>query len=212
MELYHIHRDNEYNDMFKVGNTLTFGNEPNNMRRESLERSACIPNGITEFNGKKVEKMERLFDLLDYEKISNMSYSKQIYLLDRIKEYVYNSSLDIREDVLEYIRLKYYSERPSRFSCIYLTDEKSIETWKQLLNTNGNNDYYIYRVNAEGNIFSTSNGLLPYPHVSKDTMEYQAHNYWNPAPLDIKGDDKEILCDGDIKILEKVEVIKNRVK
>ena len=43
-------------------------------------------------------------------------------------------------------------------------------------------------------------------------MEYQAHNYWNPAPLDIKGDDKEILCDGDIKILEKVEVIKNRVK
>lgn len=34
MKLYHIHRDNKYNDIYFEGNTFKVGDKPNNLRKK----------------------------------------------------------------------------------------------------------------------------------------------------------------------------------
>ena len=124
-------------------------------------------------------------------------------LVDYSYQISFYSSMFKRETALEHYRICKYSNLPSRLHSIYLTDELGIGSWIKKL---GIDNLELYRVEAEGNIFKTSEFFIPNETLSYEDTYNQSYHYWNPnfkkAPLDAN----EYLVQGNIKVLEKIKI------
>ena len=93
-------------------------------------------------------------------------------LLDISKDF----SLYIREQTFESVRMRYYSELPSRQKCLWLTDENNTDYWKgQVLTGEG----YLYTLKVSGNLFCGDNIWLHADTFSASIYEDRAKKYWS---------------------------------
>ena len=204
MKLYHIHKHNKYDDMFKEGNSFVVGNEINTLTDDFLNRSSSYIHHSDVMDGNVCDYRHNLKELLDIDLINDMTKEQRRELFYLVKEYIINSQIDFRELILEEVRYKHFNKLPSRRSCIWLTDEESLDTWCNLLSYKDKDS--IFEVEADGNIFVSTDKLLPPSHYAHDLMYKCAFNYWNPKEEDLKdAKDKEYLFEGNLKILRRVK-------
>ena len=114
-----------------------------------------------------------------------------------IREYTYQK----REMILELVRKEIDPELPSRKNSIYLTDKESLEFWREQLK-NPNRPLMLFRVEVTGDIFKSSDILLPTPEMDIEETYEQSKKYWNPNFNEIDNDKYEYLFKGKIKVLE----------
>ena len=119
MKLYNIHKSNHFDDLYYEGSSFIVGDKPNKFREEFLSRSCSY-----------------LDHILDYDLISKMNDEDMKKLVIFMKTFVSNSIIDFRELILEDVRSKYYKDRPSRYNCMWLTDEESLPFWIKWINDN----------------------------------------------------------------------------
>ena len=108
-----------------------------------------------------------------------------------------------RELVLEEVRKRFFPELPSRKNALYLCDHNQLEYWKDELTIKGKN-IDLFKVEVTGNLFKSSDILLPDNSESINTMFEQAKKYWEADLTNISDEETEYLFNGKVKILEKI--------
>ena len=194
MELYHIHSHNSYDDLYKVGNTITIGESYNSMTQELMDSGATKK--YNSYINDYVDFQE-LFEYMCIKRDTAEIISKKLgcFLTD--------VRMNSREFILEQIRLTIDKELPSRYKCIWLTDEESLGFWKKSFKNRLDS---IYKVEVDGNLFTSSESLLPNPTALHKEMYEQAYKYWQPDQEYLKNaKDKEYLFTGELKILKKIK-------
>ena len=133
MELYHIHRINAHGN-YEVGQILHPGTAFNSMHESFLNLSSSFPATTKEINGKTINYMTRFDEYLGKVMESdNISPEELKKILLFARSYTLNSSINTREMILEEVRRESYPTLPSRYSCIWLTDDDSFFHWLQEL-------------------------------------------------------------------------------
>lgn len=190
MNLYHIHKKNNKDELWKVGNEIEVGNENNNFINFSFNFNSLIllENQIYPFA-----------NVCDYY-IKTNDIGNQINLLKTAKDFINEYQILIRELGMEEIRRKFYPHLPSRQKCIWLCGKKQIDYWKNFIL----GDFEIFEVEVFGKTFKSRNSLIPLPSDSYNTILEKSHSYWSEKN-DVENEDDEYLYVGKIKIISKIE-------
>ena len=204
MKLYHLHNDEYEPEKFTEGNEFIIGDKLNHFTRSFMDRSSTYIDSQKEEDGKIICHHKAIMDLLDIEVISNMSDEAKVNLVEIVRAFISNNEIDIRELIMEEVRVKYFPTRPSRQTCMWLTDERSLPYWEHILNKVSNKS--IYELEVEGNIFVSTGDLIPTGHYPHDIMYEEAMKYWNPSEEYLQYRvDKEYLVTGRAKVLRRVK-------
>ena len=100
--------------------------------------------------------------------------------------------MDYREAVFEYVRANLYPTRPSRLTCMWLADEDSLSTWKNIIDKN-REGFSIYEMKVDG--FEKPLFLIE-----------SANRYWNRSEDMLKNaNDREYLFEGVVTVGERVK-------
>lgn len=189
MRLYHIHRLN---------------NNDNIWQRDTKIK---IDNSFTPVFYKKLQSEEQiLIDRYgDYDIDYFISIMGELKFKNQIEEELMPSFLHFlnslyflrREQALEEGRKLYNPEAPSRLHSIFLTDESSLTYWIKVI---GAKAYEKFLVNAEGNIFLSSDTFFPDETLFLDRQIEKSKSYWQPELKKVKSR-KEYLFQGNLTIL-----------
>jgi hypothetical protein len=206
MKLYHIHRNNNYDDLYYEGNTLVFGKTPNQMYSWFLSESSDYDERIEIEDDKTICYHRDLADVLDIDVINKMSDEEKKNLVKKLHAYVQNTKINFREMILEEVRLKSFPTRPSRYTCMWLTDKDGIDEWYKKLHRPSDGEYKIFEVEADGNIFLSSSLLLPHTSFPHEKMYGCAYRYWNPDDRSLKViESREYLLEGQARLVKRVK-------
>lgn len=215
-EMYHIHTNGNYDNLWYEGNELTIDDNYNSYYNSNHD----IPAGVQCANGHMVplnnyideilqemntnEKILKLKELSEEEFLKKGKYLYQILSDSYYK--IRKLSIKNREEALEEVRKEKYPNLPSRYHSLWVCDENSLDFWLSKLSK----DITLYKILLTGNLFKSSDSFLPHEGYTKEYQKEEALKYWNPVFSD---DDQvntaEYLFQGKIKILNKVEKNKN---
>lgn len=204
MELYHIHRHNNQDEKYYEGATIEIGKENNSMWESFINRSCTYvykidkdEKGMNRYHHKTLKAIRSYKDFL------KLSPEEQEIYFEYLNRYAINTSIDIREIILEDVRKELRPDAPSRKTCCWLTNKGNLDRW--LKNLNLVNGYEVYQVSADGKLFSSTEELLPVDHYPHGIQSVQAIRYWNPKRSDFKDGTREILFEGELKLLKRVK-------
>lgn len=196
LELYHLHKLGSHDKIWHE-NAIIKVNET--FKNTMYERYQNFTTGVPIEDGGRIN----LYDLILLMQQSN----HMIDMVNNIIEYSYHVSFYAsqfkRETALENYRLAKNYAYPSRLHSIYLTDEYGIESWRNKL---GNDNLELFRVEAEGNIFKTSEFFIPDETLTYEESFNESYYYWNPNFKKVPNDANEYLVQGNIKVLEKIRI------
>ena len=204
MILYHIQRECDFTPLYYPVSEFIVGEDYNRLHKNSFDHDGTYIESTEVRDGKEYNHKRNVIELLDWDKILDMTSVEQLNLVNLMKGITHNDRLDLREYILENIRLQYYPDRPSRFKCIWLTDEESLDRWYKIIDRH-NAGFSIYEMDVEGNVFKSADHLLPQPCWSNGLIEEVAHKYWNPKESDLTKNDREYLFEGRARVIKKVK-------
>ena len=197
MELFHIHRSNGTDPLYKENSEFTVGNDYNYFTKFAF---MSAPNEI--YYSVQEEFLD-LQNLTKYENLLRMSTKDIVQLSNDLQTYIHNQMVNTREFVLEQARLNIDKNLPSRQRCIWLTDESSLDYW--IHNIHGIN-LKVFRVEVDKEPFKSLDSLLPDPKSPIENMFITAEAYWKPDSELLKVDkSREYLYEGKIRIRERVK-------
>ena len=215
-EMYHIHRNGVYDDIWQIGNEFTIDDNfisLFNAKRDVPSGVRCKDGSICSLD-KFIEKVIKGLDteekVLDLKKLSDEEFLKKgkylYYVLEDSMAKIRNLSLKNREEALEEVRKEKYSNLPSRYHCIWVCDEESLDFWLTKLRK----DITIYKLLLNGELFKSSDSFLPEDGENKQKQKEEADKYWNPKFInDDQERTAEYLFRGKVKILNKHNIVKN---
>ena len=204
MKLYHINKFDDVKNDLKVGDILET-NDINRLRQEQLDYSGSYLKKIVENDAGIVHVYDSIDSLLEMEKLEKMSKEEIVKTVNLVKEYIHNNGIFRREAILEEVRRESFIDLPSRYKCLWLTDEECIDSWLKLLGTEEGH-YSINEMELDGDIFCSTDELLPNTCEPIKNMYVQAYRYWNRTEKDLEASIKrEYLFEGRAKVLRKVK-------
>lgn len=214
---YHLHRSNEYDALWQIGSKFSIGNTLNKYSKEILTmqpRKVAVNNtpchlleGIRMFNDSlknnhfdcDMEKHELLSYLNEFE----LRYSKSVELLNsshfNLLQYIKYYS----ESIFEGVRQEFFLKLPSRKTCIWVVEENNIDNWLNTLTSGGYRS--IYKLKLNGVIHKTDGSLISNDTFGLIDVESRANNYWSEKNSYNSSIDPEILFEGNVEIIEKLE-------
>lgn len=204
--LYHIKRFNDVSEDLKVGDILEFKKGVlNPLRTEEMDFSRCYLDGTKVIDNKTYNNYKDIISFLDYDELRTKSESEIKYILNILEAYIHNSSWEKREMILEDVRVKHFVDKPSRYNCMWLTDEECIPHWLKLFKAK-EGFYSINEIELDGNLFLSTEELLPNLIMKTEDIYNDAFHYWNPAEKDlINSPTKEYLFEGIAKVKRKIK-------
>ena len=115
-----------------------------------------------------------------------------------------HSAKAIREVITEMVRLEYFPDMPSRFECLYGTDDlNSLAQWQKIFSSYNREVIQIVNLETSGKIFKGNAALLP-SIENKPFLEKieQAKKYWSSPSENTLS---EVLIGGGITVTEIME-------
>ena len=196
--MYHFHKTGIYDNIWKVGNTITIDDNFN---------SSLASGSISDFNTN---------GLGEYENVS-LGNVIQEYLEGEVSKDKFNQIISLfktreeliifkREMALEEIRKTYFSSLPSRKHCIWVTDKQGIEFWRKNLKPSKNAKFnlILYSVSLNGTIFKTNEMFLPGDNLNYNDCLKASFDYWNPDFSISSESTDEYLFQGKVKIIDRI--------
>lgn len=207
MELYHVHTSDNQDNKWIVNNTIKVTKD---FDSKMFKRQQNFCQCIKDENGEIILMDEYMSNLL-YEindvrvlKSDNLEQVKQI--LNIVRQFMYNGDFFRMEMALENCRKDHFEELPSRLHSMYLCDKDGLEYWKDVITlSNPNKDISVYKVLVNGTVFKTNEDLLPYTIQTYSEAYNTSFSYWKPKFKNTKPETNEYLCQGNIKVLEKIK-------
>lgn len=213
MKLYHVHRENKYDELFKEGNVIEFGKNNNYLKDCYYENSGLFTTVEELEDGKHIKKYSSFSGVLRPEVFDSFSKGNQRDLLEMLRDYINLTSEYNREIIVESIRQQQFPERPSREKCMFLTDERNLEYWYNKLCKDtsrfeflSDDPIKVFEVEAEGNLFESSIDLLPGIYDMNLNIKSNANRYWIPSEYHLNNSyPNEYLLEGQAKILRRIK-------
>ena len=163
-------------------------------------------------NGKEMGWLKYLDYLLENEKMFGQPINWK-GLLRNITDISYRLNNRYYEKIFEEIRIKEFSELPSRYSCIYLADKKNIEKWhRKALNQLKEPEFPIYEFKATGFLHYGDEEWLEVDVVSEKEYREIARKYWSGEKHPHSKDLFEILFTGTLTVTNKYKNIDELLK
>lgn len=147
---------------------------------------------------------QRVTDKLDI--VSDIYLNPEKYNAETIE---HHTRVAMRELALEKIREHFYSECPSRMSCLYVSDSiEEAEKWAEMFINWNRPTYSIVKLKVIGNIFKGDANNCFNATVNEAENLLLARCYWRNLP-NLKGEPpiKEILVNGDIQVVAIIKEI-----
>lgn len=201
VELYHVHIKKNHDYAWKENKEILI---PEDFKSKMMKRYNDFSTSFDVDNYGKIP-----FDQYIKNYLENIIYSNNIdkyellLLLGKAHDIIYYSNMFKRETAMDNFRKDNCNKLPSRLHSIYLTDEKSLDNWIDKLTRNGE-DFDLFRVEALGNIFKTSEELIPIEVNSYEQVYNDSYNYWHPNFKKVDDKSNEYLVQGKVKVLEKI--------
>ena len=208
-EMLHIHRNDLYSDIWKIGNEILVDDNFNSHLIDHIKLSSGVLNvnnnmvRLDKYINDVILKIDTEEKLLKLKELSDDDFvCKGLYLLQLLKD-SRNKLGDLgimnREEALEEVRKEKYSDLPSRYHSIWVCDEDSLNFWINKLSK----DVTIYKLLLNGNLFKSSELFLPYDGETKEKQKIESEKYWNPV-FDSEESliRKEYLFQGKAKVLK----------
>ena len=193
-EMYHFNNYERRKDIWTVGNTIDTDGYIADFWSYILQFNSLVmgDDGCT----KPFHEVIDTFLKCDHD--------KKVYMkvLNDVSTILRRYSTVQRELILEDVRSKYYPDLPSRKDSIYLCSYEQIDYWKNTFDRCTTCD--LFKVSVTGELFKTSDYLIPRDSVSVSTMYEEAFDYWNADLKDLDSNGDEYLLRGRVKILEKL--------
>lgn len=192
--LYHIHRLENGNEMWNIGDTIEIKKEEDNDFYKSLIK---IQNSF--FLDCRDYDIDYAIAIL--EGIKHKCLKKEAELTG-INALLRNFYLLRREQALEIGRTIYHKNAPSRLHSLFLTNQQDIPFWLSKLAPEA---YQIFHLDLEGEPFVSSTSLFPEATATLANQVEQSKNYWQPLTLS-RIPQKEYLFQGTGKILKEIDL------
>ncbi|MEC2553738.1 DUF2441 domain-containing protein [Bacillus tropicus] len=121
-----------------------------------------------------------------------------------VMNYMDQTIRDIRETIMEMVRLQEYPDYPSRLSCLYAA--KSYEDalkWKALFDSYNREVLQIVKLRVIGSSFEGDGNLLPKEDAIPFSQKMeQAREYWKG---NVNNELPELLINGEIEVVEIID-------
>jgi hypothetical protein len=204
--LYHIRKFSNIEDDYNVGQVLEFNRDKlNSFKYDQKDYSGSYYAGKITIGDKVCNHYKDIASLLKYEELKNKSEAEIKEILSIINTFHYTACLEKREMILEEIRRESYIDKPSRYHCMWLTDEECIASWIKLLKAQPGK-YSINEMELDGDIFVSTDELLPGMYHKTEDMYEEAKHYWNPKKEDLTNSkSREYLFEGIAKVKRKIK-------
>ncbi len=190
----------------KVGKSYQFGPEPNFFSRELFARDPTVHvRGVGDMPADLV-----LRDYVDpqgfrhYRSLKHPHYDADERGLIACAAAVLDHQAELlRELVFEQVRQESFPEKPSRLRCMWLIphDQELLARWCASINSES---YRVFEVEAEGRVHVGANKYLRVQCLSGNVLRENARRFW--SPLANGGDQVEILCEGEIRIVNELKM------
>lgn len=194
-EMYHFNNVEKRKDIWKVGNEID----------NTKDYISDYWRNDLNFNGKVLTNLGDEISFVGFiDSYLENEQDKETYIkmLKTARNMLSNYSALQREMILEAVRKDFYPDIISRKNAIYLCDNNQIEYWRDNLKRNSEID--LFKVEVTGELFKSSDTLLPSRAESISKMYEQAKEYWAADLTDIDDVTCEYLFSGKIKVLEKM--------
>ena len=193
IKMYNIHKPNHHDELWVPGNIIHIDN---NFRNDFLSRIPVKHNNSTSNAIANLESKLNYIDSFEFD--SPEEGQAYVYnIINHLNQLKYVE----REQALEEYRRTHCPNKLSRYNSIWVTDEKSLEYWKKLI------EGEIFQVSLTGKIFKTYDQLMPsvdsfitYPQLVKASRKY-----WNPLFQKKESSKAEYLFQGELKVLKKLK-------
>ena len=187
--LYHIHRHNQFDDIWNSSDTIMIDDTyQSNLYSEIKQFEQYL---INKWGTYELDIIIKILERLVLESSNDLNEQKNT------KHILNNMYILRREQALEKGRILYASDIPSRFHSLFLTDYNNLSYWTNLV---GNNDYDIFELKCDGNLFVTSDELAPNFLLEFDKQVELSKLYWKPNVKE-KLLKKEYLFQGNGRII-----------
>ena len=182
--LYQVATDRHY----KVGDKIYFGDEPNGQEFNCLNLS---------FN-KDGEPLHKL----GYDNAKKGIFKNKGMLLDMSKA-LSNYDFILREFALEEVRRQQFPHLPSRFRCMFLSENKDtcLHNLDGFINRDAGSNLQAIKVKVNGEAHFVKDYGVSRLGLSFNEYKDAAFNYWN-QDQNSTSTTKEILFVGDVEIVE----------
>lgn len=206
MLFYHVQRDNVAG--FKIGKTYTFGAGQNFFARDLFAVNPIVP--VAGTAGLPVDYLLRdYFDLAGFNHYKNIK-SRTISpdpkgLLRSSLSILTHQAMILREFVFEQVRRDEFPEKPSRLNGIWLIryDEPLLAQWCA---TAPHGQFRAFEIEATGKVHHGASKYLKPECIGIAQLQENARRYWASDPNDLRTDNHEILCEGEIKVLREIRM------
>lgn len=143
--------------------------------------------------------------LIENSKTKDLPPSNWTQILENITNITYRINNRYCEKIFESIRQSEFNQLPSRYSCIYLADEKNIELWHtRALEQLNQKELPIYEFRATGQIHYADAEWLEVDIVSDEEFKNVARQYWAGKACPTAQEDlREILFCGTLVLTKK---------
>ncbi|WP_394774460.1 DUF2441 domain-containing protein [Flavobacterium sp.] len=217
-ELFHIHRKNHHQDLWKPGNILEtpkdefnhfykgLSTEPHRKVSKDFEQFELI-----DYLNKNIDELEKFNNSIDNQELNQNNVSNiqgfNSHIFNLLKQTFHSlaqSRKMLREIIFEDCRTKYFFELPSRQKCFWLSDKEQIEKWWTEFNDNENK--LICKVSVTGNLFHADGSFIQMDIFKFTDFNELANKYWH-GQINSNSDliQKEIIFEGKLKILSKYD-------
>ena len=207
--MYHYHKKGIYDELWDTGKEIIVDE---NFRSYFSRILDSFTTGVL-CKDDKISSFDRVISYyLKDDIFENVDKELGKQMLLEAKRIIYNTNVCRREFALEQIRKEFYPHLPSRLHSIWLTDSENIDFWKEQLVSketleNNPNALELYKVSITGNLFKSSDYLIPDDELTMLEMKEQSKKYWNPDFINnekaLRG--TEYLFQGKLKIMRRIE-------
>ena len=168
--MYHLHKSNEYDKLWKVGNNIEVDNN-------HYGYAARI---IDWFNTFSPLTHEETLDTSIYKYLQNKELDQKelVRLLIEARALIYDTNILKREIALEEVRREKFSYLPSRKHALFVTTKEGINYWKNsLIPPKRKHTLALFQLSLTGNLFKSNASLLPSTKTSFEEAKEYSINY-----------------------------------
>jgi hypothetical protein len=207
LEFYHIARTDEGQQLLDSSKNLIWDNSRTNTSiRDVLSFKSTLNIGENYDRG----LINGLAMILEIDKQSKWQSDPDHFIpfVDHILMALVKSNRRYMEWVLEKMRSEKYSNLPSRFNCIFLSQKEDIEKWYPAISDNFKNTPPIYRLSINGEIHYADQGFIDTDIFEHSVYEEWAEKYWKGEKMQADST-LEILFQGEIEVVEKFSTLED---
>jgi hypothetical protein len=201
---FHVQRLNHRNDEWFTGQTFIIGKDFNNFYKSIHEElgssESCLFKKIEKVLGLKPDNNKNDFKELFFDRLEDINILKCTLreVQDSFKQYI----KWIQEEIFETVRLKEFSDLPSRKNCLWICKKEDLPRWVNMFNTSSRK---ILKVKANGLIHRADGHLIDANALPLKDFEKKAFDYWSGKLL--FNDEIEYLFEGSVSVLEEYNSI-----